>query len=263
MAIASYVVISAAQWPEKQGMVRQNPDISGTASRRFRRRVGGRGECLRAGRRPELPLFLSLILCGCVMAAAAESGRYPWLGLVALLPLFRVIQVARPVWAMVGGAVFGLSVCAYGAVMAPRGLVLTPAMALLLVSVCSAYAYGGARLTRRIGFSPYLLGLAWMLVELALHPLGLRYGLLAGTQGDGILFPAVGRLFGYVFVAFVVAFANAWLLAILSKLRLPLSRPVDPVGLDGVGWLLWQLVSSGFPKPAPCVSRPRAPPTRA
>lgn len=192
-ALAPYVVISAVQWPEKQGMVRQDPGISRTTSRRFRRRIGGRRECLRAGRRPELPLFLSLILCGCVMAAAAESGRYPWLGLVALLPLFRVIQVARPVWAMVGGAVFALSVCACGAAMAARGLVSTPATVLLLVSVCSAYAYGGARLTRRIGFSPFLLGVAWMLVELALHPLGLRYRLLGGTQGDGILFPVVVR----------------------------------------------------------------------
>ena len=270
LAIAPHVVNSAASLPEKLGMVRQDPVISGATSRRFRRCIGGHGEWLRDGRRlrqggnvPELPLFLSLILCGCVMAAAAATGRHPWLGLVALLPLFRLIQVSRPAWAMFGGAVFGVSLCACGAAIAPRGLPLTPATVLLLITVCSTYAYVGARLTRWIGFSPYLLGIGWILVELALHPLGLRYGLLAGTQGDGIFVNAVGGLLGYVFVAFVVAYANAWLLAILSKLRLPLSRPVDPVGLDGVGWLLWQLVSSGCPEPVPCVSRPRAPPTRA
>jgi hypothetical protein len=57
-------------------------------------------------------------------------------------------------------------------------------------------------LTRQKGFSPLLLGLGWIAVELALQPLGLRYGLLAATQGSGLVVRTMGYLAGYVMVAF-------------------------------------------------------------
>ncbi|MFQ5495536.1 MAG: hypothetical protein ACE5EX_09160, partial [Phycisphaerae bacterium] len=135
-----------------------------------------------------MPVLLALMLCACLMAAAAAgTGRHPWLGLVALLPLFRIIQVARPRWAMLGGGLFGATVWAYSAAFVSNGVAPTLGTVLLLTVVCAVYARLGAYLTRRFAYSPLVLGAGWMLVELALHPLGLRCGLLAGTQGNGVL----------------------------------------------------------------------------
>ena len=61
-----------------------------------------------------------------------------------------------------------------------------------------------------------MLALGWVGVEFALCPLGLRQGLLAGTQGDAVMFRTVGSAAGYVVVAFVVAYINAALLSVLS-----------------------------------------------
>jgi len=98
----------------------------------------------------------------------------------------------------------------------------------LLVLVPGLYAGLGAALTRHIGFSPYLMALGWVGVEFCLRPVGLEHGLLAGTQGNGVLIYAFGSFAGYVVVAFLVAYINASLLDVLHEVRacLPLPRPV-------------------------------------
>lgn len=72
-------------------------------------------------------------------------------------------------------------------------------------------------LTRRIGFHPLVIGVAWMALELSLAPLGLKHGLLAGATLTGTLFGAFGKLFGYVVVAFVVAFVVAIAVGAVSR----------------------------------------------
>jgi apolipoprotein N-acyltransferase len=69
------------------------------------------------------------------------------------------------------------------------------------------------------------MALGWIGVELALRPLGLHCGLLAGTQGDGFVIRAVGSFAGYVLVAFLVAWVNATLVSVLSEVRLSFSAP--------------------------------------
>ena len=140
-----------------------------------------------------------------------------------------------PVRATLAGALWGLCFYAFAATAVA---VITPATLswLLLATIPAAYAGLGAALTRRIGFNPVVLGVGWILVEIALKPLGLRYGLLAGAQGEGPLLHWVGRLLGYVFVAFVVACASASLLAALSSARrLTIPRPKSSVGLPESG----------------------------
>ena len=116
-------------------------------------------------------------------------------------------------------------------------------------------------LTRRVGFSPYLMALGWIGVELALRPLGLHHGLLAGTQADGgFVIRAIGSFSGYVVVAFLVAYINASLLSVLSEVRVSLSTPrlvassAEPRRLVVPVDLICRL--SRFP----CISQPRAPP---
>jgi hypothetical protein len=62
------------------------------------------------------------------------------------------------------------------------------------------------------------LALAWVLFEIALLPLDLGLGLLAATQrGSGVL-DVAGRLFGYLMVAFVIAYFNALVLIVVVRL---------------------------------------------
>ena len=116
-------------------------------------------------------------------------------------------------------------------------------------------------LLHAVVFSPLLLGIGWMGVELALHPIGLRYGLLAGTQGDGLVIRLLGGATGYVLVAFLVAYINAWLLSVLTRI---LRSASAPRAIRGIG----TNTASAIARETPVVLvqfvaslRPRAPPT--
>jgi apolipoprotein N-acyltransferase len=180
--------------------------------------------------------LVAALISGAYLTAAARAATdHGWVVCISLLPLFWAIRALGPVRATLAGALWGL--CLY--VFAATALaVITPATLswLLLATIPAAYAGLGAALTRRIGFNPVVLGVGWILVEIALKPLGLRYGLLAGAQGEGPLLHCVGRLLGYVFVAFVVACASASLLAALSSARrLTIPRAKSSVGLPESG----------------------------
>ncbi len=197
-----------------------------------------------------------------MMSLAVCTGRLPWLGLLTLLPLLRAIQVLRPMTALNCGAFWGAALFTFSVVPGEPTIAPTLSSFILLTTIPAAYAALGAHVTRLIGFSPLVLGVGWMLVQLALHPLALRYGLPAETQSGGILLEVIGRVFGYVLVAFVVAFASAWLLAIAANLHVTLSRPLRPLGLDDLGRCLWHRIPARNPRHLPCPAQPRAPPVR-
>ncbi len=206
-------------------------------------------------------LLLALAVSAYVTALAVGSHPHPWLGLLTLLPLLRTIQVSSPRRALIHGWLWGAML--YGFTVTVIETTVSPGLwsLILLTTIPAAYAFFGAHITRRVGFNPFVLGVGWMLVEFALRPLALHRGLLAGTQGDGLLIALVGRAFGYVMVAFLVAYASAKLLDILSRLRFRLPRLVCTVGLDDVGQRLWQLIPSRRPCfILPPASHPRAPP---
>jgi hypothetical protein len=130
----------------------------------------------------------------------------------------------------------------------------------LLTCIPALYTFLGASLTRWMGFSPFVLGVGWMGVELALAPLGLHSGLLAGTQDHTALMDYIGRALGYVLIGFLVAYVNAALVAVVAGVRLRLPRPflVTRSG-NGILFLRSQIVG--------CLSlvtlqpsNPRAPP---
>ncbi len=154
-----------------------------------------------------------------LMATSVESPQHVWLGWVTLLPLFFAIRILSPRRAALSGAFWGSCVFASSVTLARTAIEPTLTSLALLSIIPAAYAGLGACLTRRIGFSPYLMALGWIGVEFALGPLGLRHGLLAGTQGDGLAVRAVGTFAGYVIVAFLVAWVNATLVSVLSEVR--------------------------------------------
>ncbi len=164
-----------------------------------------------------------LILSAFVMIVSATTPGYQWVGCVALLPLFNAIRVQSPVRAAFDGAIWGLSLFAFATLSSETRISFDLLSGALLPVVLGLYAFFGARLTRQVGFSPYLLDLCWIGVELALKPLGLHYGLLAGTQSGGVSIELVGGFAGYAVVAFLVAYVNAALLSVLSEVRVSVS----------------------------------------
>jgi apolipoprotein N-acyltransferase len=195
-----------------------------------------------------------------MVAMTADATQHAWLVLIGLLPLFLTIRVDAPQLALRMGATWGATVFAVLS-LSSHPLRLDPLTSLILLTLAPAlYAYGGAHLTRLIGFSPFVLGVAWMLVELALAPMGHRHGLLAATQGDGVLMQSMGRTLGYVLVAFVIAYASALLLTSLAG--------VCGSGSAARGWHsscapIVRLSSPILPDLkifAICFCRPRAPP---
>lgn len=185
------------------------------------------GSCVRTAL-----MAASLAGSAAIMAFAMTSPNRWWLGWITLVPVFYAIRVLTPVRAFAAGSFWGACIFAaassFHADFAP-GLGSLG----LLILIPGLYSSGGALLTRRAGFSPYLLALGWMGVELALSPLGLHQGLLVGTQGDSPILHLVGSFTGYAVLGFLVAYINALLFTVLATVPLcggSLRVVLPPVG---------------------------------
>ncbi len=165
---------------------------------------------------------------------------------------------------MFAGAMWGLWVYIFSVMAVDTEVSPVPGSLGLLVAIPAVYTCLAALLTRRIGFAPLFLAYAWMGVEFALAPLGLKGGLLASAHGEGLLADSVGRLFGYVFVAFLLVGANASVLAVLSNARLRIPRQGILIGLpDSGAYRLSRMIACVPVLPPPCEAYPRAPPIAA
>lgn len=161
-------------------------------------------------------LVAALVASAFLMSQALASPEHSLLGWVALLPLFLAIRVLPAGWAACAGVLWGLGLGLFSAVTHPAVIAPSVRSFALLAMAPGVYAYLGVLVTRRAGFSPLLLGLGWLGVELALQPLALHRGILASTQGDGLVVRTVGSLAGYYLVAFLVAYVGATLMIILD-----------------------------------------------
>jgi apolipoprotein N-acyltransferase len=184
----------------------------------IKRRSGTGGAAKEAAIAIAVSLVLSAYLTSLSMAGPSAS----WLAWISLVPLFWTIKFLRPRHALHGGMLWGVSLYLFAAAggVIPRGaLSLT-----LLICLPAAYAGIGSLVTRRVGFSALTLALGWVLVEFALRPIGLEQGFLARTQADSALLNGVADALGYVFVAFIVVGANAWLLEFMADTRFVVPR---------------------------------------
>jgi len=206
---------------------------------------------------------LSIMASAVAVALAADASGYRGLVLVALVPLLFVVRRRSPLRAALCGTLWGT--CLWVACVVGLGPNLTSSWtALLLMSLApGVYAGGGAYLTRWIGFSPLVLGVGWMGVEIALEPVGMRMGLLGATLEQGLLAQTVGNALGYVLVAFIVAYINASLVSLFDQVcvvtsgrRASTSPGVRPRVVEPQTLPIHSRLALG-------PSRPRAPPIRA
>ena len=174
--------------------------------------------------------FAPLVALSAVLTAASlASPGNAWLAWICLIPLLFAIRSLPPVLAGLAGAAWGL--CFYSAGQMSPTPVVTPGIAVfgLLAFVPSVFCLLVSMATRALGFTPLIVALLWILVEAALQPLGLRGGLVAGTQGDSPVMQ-LARLLGYAFVAAVIVFVNAALVARISLLKAEVAT--DPAVSD-------------------------------
>ena len=166
---------------------------------------------------------------------AIRSTNVSWLGWFALLPLFFAIRMWRPAAALLGGALWGSTLWLCLSTGSGEAIEQAPASLALLIIVPALYACLGSWVTRWSAYSPLVLGVGWLAVELALHPLGLRHGLLATTQDGSGWATYLAPLLGYAMVSFLVALVTASFVSALSAVRLPVRRPARCSESDDTG----------------------------
>jgi hypothetical protein len=219
--------------------------------------------------------MVSLLGGAYLMSKAHAPGGVPAVAWLALFPLFVCISVLAPGRAALAGAFWGACLCVFNAFGASPANGDFPVSALpfvpswlrafvpLLVLLLSPALYAGlaAWLTRWIGFSPFVLGVGWMGVELVLAPLDLSVGLLAVQQTDAGTLHWLSHALGCVFIGFLIAYVNAALVEMAGRVCLPRSCPRIMRPFDEVIIRLHSEVLAFFNRIAlePC--QPRAPPS--
>ena len=206
-------------------------------------------------------LFVAaLIGSAYLMTVALQSPKCWWLGWVTLLPLMLAIRLLPAVWAMSAGALWGLSLCLFSVIA--DGVPLDPTFRsfALLTAIPALYGLFGVHVTRRVGFSPLLLGVGWVAVEFALRPLALHNGLLAATQADGLFIRTLGNVGGYVLVAFLLAYVSASLLSALGDICKVIPRSPYVAGSGTAQGRLFPLETPVYLVHFVHSARPRAPP---
>lgn len=202
----------------------------------------------------------SLIVSAFLMTLGLGASSHRWLVWLALLPLFVCIRVYRAGPAMLCGGLWGFCLYVFS-VAGVDGRVVDRLLPLALATAVPAvYTCLGSWLTRRIGFCPFVLGVSWMGVEVAFGSIGLRTGLPTAAHGDGALLHWVGGALGSVLAAFLVAWVNAALVVVLS--RVPVGSGVSRY-IRGSADCATYLVAHTIPYvPLFAIgpSRPRAPP---
>ncbi len=204
------------------------------------------------------------LVAGAGLLSMTMSASHPWLASwFTLLPLLVAIRILPPKKALACGLLWGGSLFAFLALSADPAIGLTLKSLALLSAVLAAYACAGAWFTRRFGFNPLILGFGWAGVELALIPLGLDGGLLAGGRGfaAGGIAHVLYNLVGSVCMASFIAVAGGLLIALAGRVCTVVAElPTFEYSMPQRGRLVYgrEVPALSFIPTSP--ARPRAPP---
>lgn len=219
-----------------------------------------------------LPVLVAAVVAsGLLLGIAILQPGLAWTRWAGLLPLFIVVCRCSPRVAFVCGALWGgtlYGVLLDGGIVSTATSTATAAVPLLLILLPAAYASVASSISTRIGYSPFLIAVAWIVLELvlAISPVPLQRGLLANTLGaDHSVLSRLANLFGYICVAFLVAYANAMLLSVvlLIQIRRPAWDRCLVSETDAAPWRIPQFIGHYQLQPPLGFNSPRAPPTPA
>lgn len=210
-------------------------------------------------------LLLLFILSAGVLSLKIAGTHHSWAAWCTLLPLLAAIRILSPGKAMACGLLWGSSLFAFLALSPTPAIDISLKSFALLSAVPAIYALISSLVTRRFGFNPLILGFGWAGVEIALIPLGLQGGLLTAAPGyaAGSIPHLMHNLFGYVFMASLIAALNGGLLALGSHVCEVVSQLKRDVHYSaGSSWRIFHRETILCSFQPICTSRPRAPPVR-
>ncbi len=200
-----------------------------------------------------------LVLVSAFVFTLVSESTHSLLSFLCLLPLLRAAQGMRPAHAMGVGALWGSSACLFAALDGGSAITASAVGVVGLLVAPALYACGGSWVTRRVGFSPFVLALGWILIECTLGQS--TRGALIGSSDSGML-AVVGRHLGSAWSAFVVVYLGSWCLLLVSKWRAALARGYRGAGLTLNLDAFRAPASVAQPIAVPALSHPRAPPRR-
>lgn len=164
-------------------------------------------------------VILGLIPSAAVLSLSGAGGLAGWLGLIGLLPLFTAIRFFSPTHAALAGGFWGACVWLFIQPALDVGAMATIPALVWIVLASGGFAGLASYLHHRLRLGPLHPALAYLLFEVSLMPLGLGLGLLAATQQGTSFLGVFGRLFGYLLVAFLIAYCNILVLAVALLLK--------------------------------------------
>jgi apolipoprotein N-acyltransferase len=167
---------------------------------------------------------VSLALSALTIALGSVSSAYSWLAWIGLVPLLLAIRLQDPIAAILSGGIWGIWLLLFSCTSSVAPIKPTIPSLILLATVPAVFTGAGWLLTRAVGFNPFLLAALWIGVEIAVKPLGLHHGLLAGTQGQDPYLVWISHVLGCSFVAFLLVCANAAILVVLVNTQLAFTR---------------------------------------
>jgi hypothetical protein len=141
------------------------------------------------------------------------------------LPLLILVRCAPPLWAAVGGGFWGLSVWFFAAFLASSNVPSVADACLRFAGIGVGFGLLGAAATRRFGFHPFLLSAAWLLLELALHPVP------SISMDSSELSYFLGRVVGAACLGAIPVFCNALLLWLWETVARPSPNRIVPRGV--------------------------------
>lgn len=206
---------------------------------------------------------VTVLMSAATMVGIQRAEGLGWLAFLAIIPLLQIVRHFSPIAGAGLGALWGVGIASLLAMDDVSAAALSPGVIALLVSVPAGYVGLSALIKRRIGFNPFVLAVGWLLVEMALRPVGLPLGLVAGSLGGGALVSWVGGLLGYVFVAFLVIWASAAILSLIGRARIRMTLPRLLVfSPERARFSICRSIRTPVAAFAICQARPRAPPCR-
>jgi apolipoprotein N-acyltransferase len=191
-------------------------------------RATGRPGRLLGLRLPPAESVLAGGLSALLLLIAHVYPQYDYLSLVALLPLLIGLSRARTGTAFAIGSVFGIayfSIILLGESMSNpiAGLVWMTTAAIL----CGSFGAGVAWSRSRFGLSPSVVACLWVVLESALHVVGLSDGILLASSPVGSVFDTAMTAFGVIGAAALIVLFNSVTLIVITRL-LVMARAAAP-----------------------------------